>query len=168
MRTLRRFTGSEDRRLIDMWTRGVTAKEIAKTLRRSHGVITGRIDYLRRIKKVEIPMHLHANTSNRWTEEDEHTVRSMWTSDFTVRDISIRIGRSTNTIYQRARVLGLGRKPYRVANPIQRRLEAIDLLLKNGFTQADIQLLLNVSRQRVSQLKFKAERMVRIGATVKK
>ena len=155
--TRKAFTKSQDRRLLDLWSRGATAKEIAKILHRSSDVVRGRIFYLRNVKHIEIPTHRNG-PQNTWTPEEEATIRSMWTKEYIVRDIAVRLGRSLPSTIMHARQMGLGRKPYHGEDMVTRRMNVINFLLEHGFKQVDIRALLDVSRQRVSQLAAKAQR----------
>jgi len=96
------WTPHEVRELRRLFMRGLTDGEIAERLgRTAPNAIASRRFILGLVRLDEKP----------WTAEDNDTLRRMWDTTATVREIASALGRSPGAVTQRRRRLGLEPRP---------------------------------------------------------
>jgi hypothetical protein len=96
------WTPQEVRKLRRLFARGLSDEEIAERLgRTAPNAIASRRFILGLVRLDEKP----------WSDEDNETLRRMWDTTATVREIAAVLGRSPGAVTQRRRRLGLEPRP---------------------------------------------------------
>lgn len=93
------WTSLEEKTIREMRAKGATAEQIAASLGRSLNSVKGHIDYMIR-RKGDFPIVYHS-----WTAEDICTVKEMYRTGSSAKEIAAVIGCTANAVYAKIQTL---------------------------------------------------------------